>query len=294
MKSFSQVVLILIFLLPRHSDNTFAAEENQHYQRIISLAPSITEFLFELGLEDRIVGVTRFCKFPKEAQLKESVGGLLDPNFEIIYRLNPDLVIYHHGATNHEQTLKAMKLKTLTTTSTSIKGILKSIDDMGTLFDKKQKADSIKKKIQDKIDNLESKTRNVSAPRVLITYWRPLGEGKITQAYIAGNDTFFNELIKIAGGINAYQGPHAIISPVISAEGILRINPDVIIEINGELHKTGFSVADALEDWQNLSDLGAYKNKKIFILNKSHSGIPGPRITQTMQDLARCIHPEVD
>ena len=296
MKRRFQIGLILFLSLLKYSTNTFAAEnQGTHlYQRVISLSPSITELLFELGLEERIIGVTRFCKFPKEARSKESVGGLLDPNFEIIYRLNPDLVIYHEGPTNHEQTLKAMKLNTLQTKSTSIVGILESIREIGNLFGKEKKAGLLTKKIQDKIDFIESKTKNLPKPRVLITYWRPLGEGQITEVHIAGNTTFFNDLISIASGINAYSGPQAIISPLISAEGILTMNPDVIIEIKGTLNKSEFSVDEVLKDWENLSGLAAYKNKKIFILHQEYIGIPGPRITQTMQALAECIHPNLD
>ena len=269
-------------------------QQSPQYHRIISLSPSITEILFEFNLGERIVGVTRYCRFPPEAQKKTSIGGLVDPNFELIYRLNPDLIIYNEGATSHEQRFQEMGLNTLKAQSTSIDGILASIDKIGKLFNRTDEATELRKKIVDVMNFLPSKTQNLPKPRVLVTYWRQLGEGKITEVYIAGNDTFFNDLINIAGGINAYQGKKVIISPLISAEGILQMNPDVIIEIKGTLSESGFTVDEALHDWDNLTDLDAHKNKKIFILHEQYTGIPGPRIIRTMKDIANCIHPNLN
>lgn len=293
-KKIGLLLLILCFSLLFHfSVKSFAAdnESPKKPRRVVSLSPSVTEILYEFGLAENIVGVTRYCKYPNKAQNKPSIGGLLDPNFEMIYRLNPDLVIYNEGATSHEQRFKEMHLNTLRVKSTSIEGILASIDKIGRLFDRTDKATALRKKILDQMNFIQLKTQNLSKPRVLVTYWRQLGEGKITEVYIAGNDTFFNDLIRIAGGINAYRGKKVIISPLISAEGILQMNPDVIIEIKGTLSESGFTVDEALRDWDNLADLDAYKNRKIFILHKSYTGIPGPRIPLTMQDIAKCLHP---
>ena len=296
MKIAHQIVRFLLLWFLCYSANSLATngQQSESYRRIVSLAPSITEILFGLGLGERIVGVTRYCKYPQEAREKQSVGGLLDPNFELIYRLNPDLVIFHEGAMNHEQIFQSMTLNTLNVESTSIGGILKSIDTLGDLFKKEHEADAIKKKIQDQIDLIRSKTKGRARPRVLVTYWRPLGDRKITEVYIAGNNTFFNDLVRITGGINAYKGPQTIISPILSAEGILQLNPDVIIEINGSLRETGFSVNEVLKDWGNLSELRAYRNNKIFVLHESYIGIPGPRIARTMRDLAKCLHPDIE
>ena len=294
--SFSKKSLSFCYLVIALTIDLLAVDSSatKGYARIISLSPSITEFLYEFGVSDRIVGVTRYCKFPEDAQKKESIGGLLDPNFEQIYRLNPDVIIHHEGATDHEQRFKKMGLNTLQVISTSVKGILESIDIIGAAVNREGKAVTLNKRIQEKIDYIGSKTKDLRKPRVLITYWRPLGEGQITEVYIAGNDTYFNDLIRIGGGVNAYQGPKLIISPLVSAEGILDMNPDVIIEIKGTLQETGFSVDDVLNDWKNLSLLDAYKKNKIFVLHEQHIGVPGPRIGKTIQDIAECIHPNVN
>ena len=289
-----QIFYLMTILLWSSSSALAKEQPSLQYNRIISLSPSITEILFELNLEDKVVAVTRYCKYPLEAQKKTSIGGLLDPNFEMIYRLNPDLIIYNEGATSHEQRFREMALRSLKTKSTSIEGILTSIDKIGRLFDKADQSLALRKKITDYMKFLQEKTENLPKLRVLIIYWRQLGEKKITKVYIAGNNTFFNDLISIAGGVNAYQGTKAIISPLVSAEGILHMNPDVIIEIKGTLLESGFTVEEALGDWVNLADLDAYKRKKIFILHEQYIGIPGPRITRTMQDIAECLHPEID
>ncbi len=269
-------------------------EEKRNYQRVICLAPSLTEFLYAFNLGNKIVGVTRFCTFPEQAKSKPSVGGLLDPNFEMIYRLNPDLILYNEGATSHKQRFEQMQFNTLETKSTSIHGILNSIATLGIIFDKVQKANRLSHKIRDRIRTIKRKTRHRRKPTVMVTYWRELGKGAITEVYIAGNDTFFNDLINICGGQNVYKGEKRIVSPIISAEGILQMNPDVIIEIKGTLHESGHTVKSALSDWKNLKELKAYKTNKIFILHKQYIGIPGPRIGLTMRDMAQRLHPDIE
>ncbi len=290
---FRYILIYCIFPFVLASKAT-ARDVKQNYQRVICLAPSLTEFLYEFNLGDKIVGVTRFCEFPEQARSKPSIGGLLDPNFEMIYRLNPDLILYNEGATSHKKRFEQMHFNTLETKSTSINGILDCISTLGEIFDKVQKAKILSSKIRAQIMTIKLKTKNLPKPTVMVTYWRELGMGKIAEAYIAGNDTFFNDLINICGGKNVYQEEKRIVSPIISAEGILQMNPDVIIEIKGTLHQSGYTVKNALSDWNNLNGLKAYKNNNIFILHSQYIGIPGPRIGLTIRDIARCLHPAVN
>ncbi len=285
-------VLLISFLYSIFAAIAVSGESN--HKRVVSLAPSLTEFLYEFNLGDLIVGVTRFCQFPNQAQNKPSTGGLSDPNFEMIYRLNPDIILLNEGATSHKKKFIEMNLNTLETQSTSIAGILDSISTLGEVFNKSGRARELREKIQHRISMIREQTQNLPKPRVLLIYWRELGKGMISEVYIAGNNTFFNDLIKICGGRNAYSGEKRIISPVISAEGLLEMDPDVIIEIKGMLHKSGYSVETVLKDWDNLCELNAYKSKKIFILHNQYIGIPGPRIDLTMRDLVKCLHPELN
>lgn len=263
------------------------------YERIVSLAPSITEILYALNCGDKVAGVTQFCKFPPEAALKPKVGGLLDTNFESIYALDPDLVIILSTDVTQKPQFDKMSLPTLEVGSNSIEEILDGIRLIGITLKKKNEAQDLIDEIHKKIKVIQLKTQDLPKPKVLIVFWRAVGEGSVREAYIAGSDKFHHQLIEYAGGQNAYQASHAVISPLVSAEGILKMDPDFIIEVMSADEMSGFSNEEVIKDWSNLSVLKAYKNKHIFILNKSYMGIPGPRFVNAIEDIAQTIHPEI-
>lgn len=271
---------------------TASSEKQQGgYHRIISLLPSITEILFALDQGDKVIGVTRYCKYPPEARQKAKVGGILDTSFETVYYLNPDLVILEASARDNQEKLEQIGLKTLAVDTRSVSSILESIRVIGDVLGCQEKASAVTAKIRQRIDYIQLKTKNLPKPRVLITYLRPVGEGTIREVYIAGNHTYFNDLIEMVGGTNVYQGSDLITSPIVSAEGILRMNPDVIVEVINMLDEVKVSKEEVLSDWKMLPELDAYKNHRIYVLNQSHIGIPGPRLAQALEDLARVVHP---
>lgn len=265
----------------------------EEYKRIVSLAPSITETLYALHRGDKVVGVTQFCKFPPEAALKPKVGGLLDTNFESIYKLDPDLVILLSTDVTQKPQFEKMSLATLEVGTNSIEEVLDGIRLIGTTLKKADEAEALIDGIQEKIKIVQMKIQNLAKPTVLIVFWRAMGEGSVREAYIAGSDKFHNQLIEYAGGQNAYQAAPAVISPLVSAEGILKMDPDFIIEVMSADEMSGFSNEEVIKDWGNLSMLKAYRNKHIFILNKSYMGIPGPRFVNAIEDIAQAIHPEI-
>lgn len=273
---------------------SYGAPNPAGYQRVVSLLPSITEILFALDQGDKVIGVTRYCKYPPEARQKAKVGGILDTSFETVCHLNPDLVILEASARDNQEKLEQMGLKTLAVDTRSVSSILESIRVIGDVLGCPEKASAVTTRIRQRIDYIQSKTGNLSRPRVLITYLRPVGEGIIREVYIAGNHTYFNDLIEMVGGTNVYQGSDLITSPVVSAEGILRMNPDVIVEVINMLDEVKVSKEAVLDDWEMLPELDAYKNRRIHVLNQPYIGIPGPRLAQALEDLARVVHPELN
>ncbi len=286
-------VVTALFFSPKSLCQTQLDVPSSH-QRIISLSPSITEILYALGAGDQVVGVTRFCNFPPEAKDKPKVGGLLDTSFEFIYRLKPDLVLLQKGEMGQKMKLEQMGVKTVETKTKSIESILESIKLIGDLLSKTSEAKAIINRIEKRVSFIETQTQGLKPPRVLITFSRHFGKRTIEQVYIAGQDTFFADLLRVSGGKNAYEGTEFVTSPLVSAEGILRMNPDIIIEIMSSLDDLGLTQEDVLKDWESLNHLDAYKNEKIFIITDSFIGIPGPRIDQSLDAFVRILHSEVD
>jgi len=286
-------IFILLFLVT--SLTVCCAEaEQKSYQRIVSMLPSITEILFALDVGDQVVGVTRYCDYPPEARKKAKVGGILDTNYEVLFHMNPDLVLV--GATNSDQKQRVedMGIEVVELETKSIEGVLDSIRILGAMLNRQKQAASIAAMIEEKIKEIQSKTKDLPKPRVLITFLRSFGEGIIRDVYVAGNDTYFNDVMEVVGSVNAYEGPDFITSPVVSAEGIFRMNPDVIIELLTTLKDTKYSKEDVLRDWNMLSGLKAYQSKKIHIFSEKYLGIPGPRLVQTLETVVRVIHPDID
>ena len=295
-KFWSTILLLSFFFCQGSKDD--AQQKNVsdirvQYNRIISMSPNITEILFALGLGDKIVGVTRFCNYPPEAKEKMQVGGYLDPNYEAILSLKPDLVIILHEFEQIRNFLPELGIKYLTVSNKTVTEILSSIDYLGKEFGIEQQAEHILADIQSKIDQIEKKTKDSIRPKILIVVERTMGTGVIEDVYVAGKNTFYDELIQIAGGSNAFDDER-IAYPILSAEGIIHLNPDFIIELVPQLEQTGLSVAILKKDWQNLSQINAVQNNRITVISEDYAVIPGPRFILFLEDLVRMIHPEID
>ncbi len=263
------------------------------YQRIVSLSPNITEILFALGLGERIVGVTRFCNYPPEAQLKPRVGGYLDPNYEAILRLKPDVVVLISEFEQIKAFLSELGIKSLIVDNKTVSDILSSIEHLGVVFGAEEQAEKILADIRTRVDRIEKGTKDSKRPKVLIVIERTLGTGDIEDVYVAGRNTFYDELIKMAGGDNAYD-VKKIAYPILSAEGIIHLNPDVIFDLIPQLEQTGLNIATIEKDWERLHQSNAIRNHHIYILSQDYAVIPGPRFILFLEELARMIHPEID
>lgn len=270
-----------------------AKQSVPNYQRIISLSPSTTEILFALGLSDKVIGVTRYCNYPPEARDKEKVGGYLDPNYEAIALLKPDVVIILPEHENVKEYLDQLSIHHFTVNNKTIADILLSIQKIGNLTNTGAKADSLVNSIQNEIDAISIKTKNLLKPKVMICIGRHSEADNIEDAYFAGRKTFYDQLIETAGGVNAIDKPD-IAYPMISAEGIIACNPDIIVELFADFKKSGQSTEAVLNDWKKASGINAVENNRLHLLDSDYVFIPGPRFILLLKDLARIIHPEID
>jgi len=258
--------------------------------RIVSLAPSITETLFALGAGDMVVGVTRYCNYPPSVRDKARVGGLEDPNSEAIIALKPDLVIAFPEHEQLRELFRRFGIRTLLVKHDTIAEILESITAIGRQCDREQRARQLTGDIRGRIDRIRLKTNGLKRSRVMITLGRNMGTQSIKDAYIAGQGGFYHEMIEFAGGQNAYSG--SIAFPIVSKEGMLRMNPEVVIDMIPESEKKGISNAAILAEWGYMKEIDAVKNNAVHIFNDDFAVIPGPRFILLLEKMARVIHPE--
>jgi len=262
--------------------------------RIVSLAPSVTETLFAVGLGDRVVGVTRFCAYPPGVASLPKVGGYHDPNFEAIVRLRPDLVVM---LVEHQWLLPAFSklgLNSLVVNHKTIDGVLESLPLLGEASGRQEleQALRIRGDMVRRLDRVRDTTAGLARPRVMFSIDRILGTGGLESVYIAGPDGFFDTMIELAGGQNAFQGK-GVRFPVVSSEGILRIDPEVIIDMVSGMAHARPDEATLKADWQQLARVDAVRNGRVYVVAEPYAFVPGPRVVLLVEKLARLIHPEV-
>lgn len=262
------------------------------YRRIVSLSPSITETLFALGLGDRVVGVTRYCRFPPEAQKRTVVGGYLDPNYEAIVALEPDLVILRGEKDTFVEGFRALGLEVLAVRHQSVADIFSAIEAIGRACGAAAEAERLAADLRGRIDRLRSKTAGLARPRVLLVIERALGVGTIQDAYVAGADGFLNDMIGLAGGQNACPKT-SVPAPVVSAEGVMQMNPEVIVELMSPERAAGRSHTELLADWRPLASVAAVRAGRLHVVDDEGILVPGPRFYRLAERLARLVHPEV-
>lgn len=278
---------------------TFGADENTSTTssvlgstRIVSLAPSITEILFAIGAGQQTVGITRYCTFPPETVAIPQIGGYFDPNYEAIYALQPTLAIQLTEHVQASQNLKALGLSTLTVDHQSFDGILQSIILIGDATGHSNNARMLYELIQRNLENIKLAVQHRPPKRVLLAFARPAGSGAIDKLYVAGNEKFYTPLLQQSGGINAYQGSVAF--PVISTEGLLQINPEIIIDITTDPNSTPEKELIAKQQWQATFPHDTFNGKNIHVLPDNVMVIPGPRIDQIAYAFAKAIHPQAN
>jgi iron complex transport system substrate-binding protein len=258
--------------------------------RIVSMAPSVTEVLLALGLEERLVGVTRFCRLPARVGERARIGGFLDPNYEAIVALVPDLVILIPESLDPRGRLPDLGIPVLVTQQMSVRDILGSIRTVGRVCEVEERAEGLVNEIDGCLDRVRARVEGRPRPSVLVCVGRRLGGGVSGNVYIAGKETFYDDLVRIAGGRNAYEGG-GVRYPGLSLEGLLRLDPDVILDIVPEVEAERLDPQAIRRDWSSIDGLRAPSNGGVHLLTADYVSVPGPRIVELLGDLVDILHP---
>ena len=256
-------------------------------QRIVSLAPSNTEILYALGLGDRVVAVTSYDNYPPEVKQKPNIGGFSDPNLEKIVSLSPDLVV---AAPIHEKQvipeLEAKGITVLALAPKTLDDVMSAITLVGQVTGTGSKAAGVVSGMQMRIKAVTDKTDKLAAgqkPKVLYIVWHdPL--------MASGLQTFHDELIKKAGGVNMITDATGY--PSISLETVVKDNPDVILAGIGMGRGQDAPLKFAQSE-SSLRLVSARVNNRIYGVDSDLSGRAGPRIVDVLEEFARLIHPEL-
>ena len=287
------LIIFVVALAGVQSQSSLQQIKSNTPQRIISLAPSITESLFALGLGDNVIAVTDYCDYPAEANNRPRIGGFTNPNIEGIVALQPDLVILLANQQRVVEQLKQLDISTLAVLNTSLNDIKQTIHSIGEVTHHQTHAKKMLDKIDQKIKAISLKTKDLAKPKVMIAMGHSIGSEHMKQVYIAGQHDFYNDLISLAGGQNVYQQQYPNV-PSLSVEGIMQLNPQVIFDIFPEASNHNVDLAETLKQWKILKYVDAVQHNRVHLIEENYATIPGPRIFLLLDQLARLIHPELD
>lgn len=255
-------------------------------QRIISLAPNITEILFALDLGEKVVGVTRYCDFPEAATNKEKIGGMVDPNPEKIIALNPDLIIGFRGnPLRIFERLRNLDLPVFVLdTGTTIDSIFPLIKKIGTVTHEEPKATLFVRSLRAKYEKILFSLQDARhEPKVFLSLH---GKGLWT----CGQESFLHDLIKKARGVNiAGHVPRKWI--LYNQEQLIHENPEIIV-ILSKSEKEFLEAKSWMRNEIHLESTPAVISDSIFFLDENLASRQGPRLILALEELARLLHPQ--
>ena len=249
--------------------------------RVVSISPNTTETMFAIGAGDLLVGRSRYCDIPAEAQKLPAVGGFSDPNIEAIVALSPSLVIGARGPAGPTlmDTLKSHGIDTFFPETETMAAIKTMITDLGKRVDRLVGAERVVLDIEAKQNALRAKLLGKPRVRVLFAF-------DIAPVIAAGPGSFTDEVIREAGAENVVTKGGAY--PTIGLEHLLALDPDMLLDGATDMQATK-SMKERVTDAPGWKEVRAVKQGRIRQVG-SDALRPGPRIGDGLWTVARAIH----
>lgn len=253
-------------------------------RRIVSLTPNTTEALFAIGAGERLVGRSRFCDYPPEVRALPAVGGYVDPSFEAILALEPDLVTGARGPAGSSiaERLEQRGIATWFPITESIAGIEEMIRGLGQRTGRGAQADELVQRIRSRLAAIRTATGPRPRPRVLLVFG-------LAPIVAAGPGSFPDEMLALAGADNAIrQGTRY---PLLGMETVLGFAPDVVIDA---AVAEGHGQDRIRPDSPGWSALEAVRKGRVIAIDDNSVLRPGPRVAEGVARLAASLHPEIN
>ena len=255
----------------------------QPVRRIVSLAPNLTETIYALGLQDRLVGDTDQCDYPPDAQKKAKVGGGINPSVEVIASLHPDLVLmtksYNRLDTVHS--LEELKISSYATDPHTVVNILSSVKTLASILGVPDTGVSVADDMEKRLEDLQHRIAHLPPKRVLFVVW--------TQPLIStGQHTFLADALRHAGAVSIVNSSQDW--PQVNLEEVAKLQPDFLVFAESQ-------PGDASREVEKLATLPGWKI--IHAVRDRHYAVisdavnrPAPRIVSAIEELARQLHPK--
>ena len=254
----------------------------QKIDRIVSLAPNLTEIVYAVGAGDRLVGDTTYCDYPEAAKNVAKVGDTMTPSVERIIALKPQIVLVSTASQLEAFTnqLSAQQIAVYVTNPQSLDDVFRSIQTLGDLFNQHDRAVNVVAGLRTRADAVDAATRTAKPVKV---FYQVAGEPLNT----IGREAFVTDLVRRAGGLSVTADvPGAF--PRFSDEAALAAKPEaIILPIGGPMGEANATVVTGLKNSP------AVLNSRVYRINGDLLSRPGPRLVDGLEQMARALHPEV-
>jgi iron complex transport system substrate-binding protein len=258
-------------------------------RRIVSLVPSLTEELFAIGAGPQVIAVSNFDSYPEAATRLPRVGGLLDPDMERILAMRPDLVVLYGSQVDAEAQLKRSGIRTFSYRHGGIPAVFASTRALAAVTGHAPEGERVVRDLQTRLDAIRSKVKGLRRPRTLVVIDRQ--PGTLRSVYASGGIGFVHDMLEIAGGDNVFaEIKRESVQP--STETLLTKSPDVVLEVRAAGVIAPSAMAAERAVWSALRSVPAVRDNRIHILVGGALVVPGPRVADGTETLARTLHPD--
>jgi len=257
-------------------------------QRIISLIPAVTEILFAIGAGPQVVAVSSFDEYPPEVKNLQRVGALLDPDLERILSLRPDLVVVYGSQLDLMKQLERAGIPAYNYRHAALPDVSRTIREVGDRIGHAAEAEALIKKIDAQMTSIRQRVSGRSRPRTMLVVGREIGA--LRGIYASGGYGFLHDMLEAAGGDDVFADVKRE-SVQATTELILARKPEVILEIRAGAAEAG-PIASEIAVWRALASVPAVRNGRVQFIVDQRTVVPGPRIAEGTELLARALHPE--
>ena len=250
--------------------------------RVIALSPSINEIIFALGKGDTIVANTEFSNYPKEAQNIPKVGGYFSVNLEKVIALKPDMVMLQAYDMQLVENLKRLNINHLLLKTNSMEDIVQTITKIADYYDEKEYSAQILSNIQKSLKSIENIVHNQKVLMVIsatTNFSKPI--------YVVGHEVYLEDIILRSHNKNAYDVP-TLAQPTVNLEGIIKLNPDIVILLAPYLHQSSTSKEELIKAWKSIP-INASQKSHIYVVDEEYAGIPSQRVQYFIEEYKKAL-----
>jgi len=263
--------------------------DDKGYQRIISLAPNLTEIIFELGLGDQIIAVSNFDTYPEEVEKLPRIGGYFNPNLELMISMRPDVIFGLSGKSTKMDKLKKTGAVIHQFKCDKVSEVYDTIQSIGKILSVETSADSLCKQLQNGLNQLH--LPGIKGLSVMVCVG--MTPGSLQNIYVSGNASIHHDLLTAIGCKNSFEDVKKSYFPV-NKESLIIARPDVILDLIPGQSTDQESIKIRMDTWKLIPGIPA---SRIIIMSQEELNIPGPRLPLAgqliRQEIAKALTREI-